>query len=278
MKRILGLMAISVFFLLAFAGIFVRAAYLQESAPKIVDIPESEVAQHRIGTRGPIYVSSRMYDAGIPPGFPPGELELVISTSGRVVSAKKTGRLETYFSHHLLDAAKTWKYKPFQVDGRPVIARIRETIEVKPLERRVAVSVPFPKIQDWNTLRITLARTNCYGMCPTYTIEIHGDGTVLYEGEGGVAVEGRQRGAISKEALQELVEVFRKADYFSLADGYISFTTDDATHTTSISFDDKAKWVVNYIGSDVGMPRSVSELEAAIDRLSGASKWVMKQP
>jgi hypothetical protein len=32
-------------------------------------------------------------------------------------------------------------------------------------------------------LRITLNRSVCYGKCPAYKIEIHGDGTVLYDGE-----------------------------------------------------------------------------------------------
>ena len=277
MKRILAQMAISVFLLLAFAGLFVRAAQPQESAPKPVDIAEAEVVEHRIGTRGPIYVSGRMYYLSNPPGFPPVVLELVIGSSGKVVSAKGVGRFE-YFEEKLFAAARTWEYKPFQVAGRPVVARIRETIDVLPFEQRAATQIPFPEIRDWNSLRITLTRTPCYGMCPSYTVEIHGDGTVLYEGKSGVGVKGPQRGAISKAAVQELVEIFRKADYFSLADGYISFTTDNPTQTTSISFDDKAKWIVNYIGSDVGMPRIVSELEIAIDRLSGASKWVKKQP
>jgi hypothetical protein len=278
MNRIPHRIAVRAVFLFAAFGPCVTGVSSQVAAAKPVDIAEAEVIKHRIGTRGPIYVSSRMYDAGIPPGFPPLELELVISSSGQVVSTTETNRMVSYFAYKLPAGARTWRYKPFQVAGRPVIARIRETIAVLPLERRAETHIAFPEIQDWNSVRITLTRSPCYGMCPAYTIEIHGDGSVLYEGESNVGVKGPQRGLISKETVRELVGVFRKADYFSLADGYISFITDNPTYTTAISFDDKAKWVVNYIGSDVGMPRIVYELEMAIDRLSGASKWVKKRP
>ena len=49
------------------------------------------------------------------------------------------------------------------------------------------VNAAFPEIHDWNTLRITLSRSGCYGRCPVYKVEIHGDGTVLYDGKVNVA-------------------------------------------------------------------------------------------
>ena len=82
--------------------------------------------------------------------------------------------------------------------------------------------LPFPEIHDWNSLRITLNRSGCYGRCPAYEIEIHGDGTVLYEGKANVATKGKRTGKISHATLSDLVDVFRKADYFSLAEHYVS--------------------------------------------------------
>jgi hypothetical protein len=140
-----------------------------------------------------------------------------------------------------------------------------------------SVHVPFPEIRDWNSLRITLIRGACYGRCPTYQIEIHGDGTVLYEGKANVATKGRHTGKISHASLGELVEVFRKADYFSLAERYESGVTDNPTFVSSISFDGVTKSVLDYVGQSVGMPSTVSDVEAAIDRLSGAYQWIGRE-
>lgn len=132
----------------------------------------------------------------------------------------------------------------------------------------------FPEIQDWNTLRITLSRSGCYGRCPVYTIEVHGDGTVLYDGKINVAHKGKHTAKISHASLVELVGFFRKADYFSLRDRYVSGITDNPAYETSISFDGLSKSVLDYVGQTVGMPPTVSDVEAAIDLLSGTSKWV----
>ena len=75
----------------------------------------------------------------------------------------------------------------------------------------------------------------------------------------------------------KLVGTFRNADYFSLASGYISGVTDSPTYVSSISFDGLSKSVVDYVGRDAGMPPSVSDVEAAIDRLSGAFNWARRK-
>ena len=137
-----------------------------------------------------------------------------------------------------------------------------------------SVHVPFPEIRDWSSLRITLNRSACYGKCPTYEIEIHGDGTVLFDGKENVAITGRHTAKIPHGSLVELVDVFRKADYFSLAERYAAGVTDYPTYVSSISFDGVSKSVLDYVGRRAGMPPSVSGVEAAIDHLSGAYKWI----
>jgi hypothetical protein len=44
---------------------------------------------------------------------------------------------------------------------------------------------------------------------------------------------------------------------------------------TNLGHDDGvSKSVLDYVGRDAGMPAGVSDVEAAIDRLSGASTWI----
>jgi hypothetical protein len=145
------------------------------------------------------------------------------------------------------------------------------------LEPHSNVNAAFPEIHDWNTLRITLSRHGCYGRCPTYEVEIRGDGTVLYDGKFNVAAKGKHTAKVSHASLVELVDFFRKANYFSRSDRYVSGVTVNPAYETSLSFDGMSKSVLDHVGQSVGMPSTVSDVEAAVDRLSGASKWVGRQ-
>jgi len=244
---------------------------VQDSNPTI-EVLAAEAAEHRIGTRGPIYTNLGQGELALT--LEPVILEVVVGTDGKTLDAIKTSG---FIFGDLTLLWKTWQYKPFERNGHPVVAKVRESVAVLPIRKRSEVHIPFPEIHDWNSLRITLSRSGCYGMCSTYDIEIHGDGTVLYDGKAFVGTTGRERVKISQPSLVKLVDVFRKADYFSLADGYVSGVTDLPTCASSISFDGLSKSVLDYEGRDVGMPPGVSDVQAAIDQLSGASKWVRRK-
>jgi ankyrin repeat protein len=138
-----------------------------------------------------------------------------------------------------------------------------------PPELTVTRHVPFPKVKDWKSVKITLARTA--GQLK-YSVEIHGDGTVLYKGQDFVVFTGSHRGAVPQANVIDLVKSFEQADYFSLRDEYLLGGT-NATITTSIEFDGRRKQVVDSLGVGMGMPTSVRELEKSITVLSGALRW-----
>lgn len=137
-----------------------------------------------------------------------------------------------------------------------------------------AHEVPFPPVVDLNTLRITLERWPCFGDCPIYKVEIRGDGTVHYRGDGNVAISGRHRTTISKAAIDQLLVAFRKARFFSLLDTYRAEITDSSFYFISIAFDGHKKKVEDYVGLMVGMPKVVAELEEAIDSTAGTDRWI----
>jgi len=234
-----------------------------QDSKSTVEILETEAAEHRIGDRGPIYTNlgNEHFTA---------KCEVTVGTDGKAVSA----RMSAGFLGDLTPLCKTWQYKPFEQNGQPVAAKVRESVTILPIGERLETHVPFPEIHDWNSLRITLSRGGCYGMCSTYELEIHVDGTVSYYGQAFVGTTGKQKGKISYASLVKLVDTFRQADYFSLASGYASGVTDSPTYVSSISFDGRSKSILDYVGRDAGMPPGVSDVEAAIDRLSGTSKWV----
>ena len=143
-----------------------------------------------------------------------------------------------------------------------------------PTERRPEPKIEFPAIKDWNSLRITMARTVCFGTCPSYRVEIHGDGTVLYRGDNFTAVKGERRGTISPGAVKSLFKKFRRAEFFWLFDRYTASVTDLPSCELTLSFDGHDKAVLDYAGQMVGMPAVVRDLEQAVDETAGTNRWV----
>jgi Domain of unknown function (DUF6438)/Ankyrin repeats (3 copies) len=133
--------------------------------------------------------------------------------------------------------------------------------------------MPFPAVHDWNSVAISLHRSGCYSICPTYVVEVHGNGEVFYEGYAAVAFTGHHRASVSQANVLELLRLFERADFFSLRDRYMAPISDHPTFTTSIEIEGVRKQVDDYAGRQAGMPAAVSELEDAIDRLAGAERW-----
>lgn len=139
-------------------------------------------------------------------------------------------------------------------------------------DSRPAQRTPFPAITDWSTLRIRLLRTPCLGRCPAYSVEINGDGTVVYEGEHFVAQQG-VRARISEVAVRRLYDAFVRAEFFWTFDEYRSPVTDFPTTIVTLSFDGRSKTVLDYAGTFEGMPKEIAELEDAIDAAAGTRQW-----
>lgn len=199
-------------------------------------------------------------------------LKIVVTPIGTVESVTPVSGSKEWYSEATA-LAMTWQYKPFERGGIPVYASFPSWVLIVPSERRPDQHTPFPEIKDWSSVRITLRRTGCFGTCPSYSLTIFGDGTILYKGDRYVRYCGEDRGHIPAVIVLQLVNAFRGADYFNLFDRYESNLTDFPTYITSIAFDDKAKSVVDYDGVHTGMPEVVDDLENSIDRLAGPTIW-----
>ena len=57
-----------------------------------------------------------------------GKLEVVIDESGAVESVAMTGPVSNTYDRLAITAAKTWKFKPATVDGKPV--KFRKVVQV----------------------------------------------------------------------------------------------------------------------------------------------------
>ena len=139
---------------------------------------------------------------------------------------------------------------------------------------RPSVRTPFPEIKNWNSLVIGLERSACYGTCPVYRVEIHGDGTVVFVGERFVAVTGESQERVPLSTVRQLFAQFRSADYFWSFDRYAANATDLPVYATSIAFDGQSKSIVDYAGRMIGMPSELIALEDDIDRAANTGKWI----
>jgi hypothetical protein len=118
---------------------------------------------------------------------------------------------------------------------------------------------------------IILERTGCLGSCPDYTVTIHGDGTVLYEGRYDVRFVGTRKTTIPPSAVQKLIQRLREKDFFSWEEkDYVCL--DFSQVGISVILNGRSKRVIE--GCE--QPGKVLNLADEIDRISGAKRWVGK--
>ena len=129
---------------------------------------------------------------------------------------------------------------------------------------------------DMSNVEITLRRGVCYGYCPDYTVTIGGDGQVRYEGRAFVNVRGERTATIPREDVAGLLRRFDEIDFENLQDSYRGQVTDLPTYTVTLTRDGRTKRVVDYAGTQAGMPRSVRDLQDEIDRVAGTAQWVLR--
>ena len=133
--------------------------------------------------------------------------------------------------------------------------------------------VPFPEVKDWSSVRITLDRDLCGPVCPAYAVELHGDGTVVFQ-ERNCETGFNRPERISQAAVEALLAKFRAANFLSLRDQYVRGDAFDfPTVTLSLSYDGVSKTVIDYAGELKGMPLVVRDLQNAIDETAQTARW-----
>ena len=132
---------------------------------------------------------------------------------------------------------------------------------------------------DLSNVNITMFRGACFGACPIYYLEIHGDGQVIYRGYEYVNVTGEHTSSIPVDTVRELVRQFDNSRYYDLNDRYDQVDrTDQATVVTSISKDGTFKSVYDYLGTHLLTELvKLRQLENMIDQATNSSQWVGPQ-
>lgn len=130
---------------------------------------------------------------------------------------------------------------------------------------------------DLKTLTVRLERTGCYGNCPAYTVTVHGDGRVEYDGKGHVKEKGAQEGRVEPDTIKALAKEFAKAKFLTLSEDYSGenctrYCTDMPTAVTELNLKEVNHRVKHYYGCG-GPPKALFDLESAIDKLANTERW-----
>lgn len=237
------------------------------SAQEPATVLPSDIYIHSIGEGGLIH-SSTVSESSEPLNI---TLKIIVDEQGKVISAHAIdGPRKFYKQAEQIELRR--RFKPFEKNDKPVRVTFEDYVSIVPPEKWASPRVPFPAVKNLNSLRIHLERGNCFG-CVGYSVDIHGDGQVEFDGGLGMLTPGHHHSRISKQAVLDLVASFRRADYFSLLDHYVYQIADSQRIATSIEFDGQKKSVLDYVGTWCGLPEVVKQLEDSIDELAGTEKW-----
>jgi hypothetical protein len=134
----------------------------------------------------------------------------------------------------------------------------------------LAFITALPAVAIQESIRITLERTACFGTCPVYSVAIHEDGRVVYEGRQYVRESGTHTWRIDATAVRALAAEIDKAGFFEMKNEYTAPITDQPTTYTTVTIGSRTKRIKDYYGA----PTALKEIEARIDTVAGTQPHV----
>jgi Domain of unknown function (DUF6438) len=123
------------------------------------------------------------------------------------------------------------------------------------------------------------ANDNDLSCCPAYSVAVDENGTVVYNGIGGVKARGERVHSIPVGAVRDLVAGFFRVNFFSLQDRYTSKklpngnseTVDHSNATTiSIDIDGKKKSIYIFYGA----PQELMDLQRKLYEVTQIAQYV----
>jgi len=152
---------------------------------------------------------------------------------------------------------------------------VRMQPEVKTSDCPVEGTHPLPPAVAQPSDSVQLERTNCFGPCPVYSVQIRADGQVIWNGKGSVLVVGHDTATIKPSDARALIEKFRTADFWGLCSSYAAMVSDGSTVITTLHLGDQERRVSNYFDT---APSWLQPLENEIDTAADTHRWIHGDP
>jgi len=211
---------------------------------------------------------------GVSSGFNQITLTLTVSPTGDVMDADPHGDPDELKHWPQIQAeVHQWKFIPFKENGAAVTAKVEEYINLVPPERLPKIHVTPPTIKPNSKVTITLERTGGLGGGPSYTVTVSTEG-IVFDGWSFPVGRERRTDSVDADAVRDLARKFVAADFYSMDSSYVAGVTDNPTYILSIAVDGRKKVVKDYVGSWVGMPEVITDLEDEVDVLARTQQWI----
>ena len=115
------------------------------------------------------------------------------------------------------------------------------------------------------------------GIGPDYSLTIHGNGKVIYDGVENVKIKGMVESSISNDKFISLLSKFKESGFFNLSNNYIGDLIGRPYTVLSISVPkddgDIVTKSIKYHHDDNNVPKEVKILEDKIDEIVGSNRW-----
>jgi hypothetical protein len=131
---------------------------------------------------------------------------------------------------------------------------------------------------DLKASTIRLQRTGGFsGDRPVYSVTIHGDGRLEYEGKENVQERGLREGRVEAEEINAVFRELADARFFTMAKEYFRADCERyCTHTAMAATDVTVKGVTHRVVHRYGCaaaPKALFKVEAAIDKAAKIERW-----
>jgi hypothetical protein len=136
-------------------------------------------------------------------------------------------------------------------------------------------SVADPSHRD--SVTVELSRGPCLGLCPTYSVRVHGNGSVEYTGAGHVRERGKATATLSADQVTTILEKLDSVGFFGIEDSAFAWAFDTAGIAVVVSVDG----ITHRVSSDQAATGPKSGTQARfvqvaneIDQIIGSRRWV----
>jgi len=122
--------------------------------------------------------------------------------------------------------------------------------------------------------------------CPSYTVSIHGDGRVVYEGRQNVENLGQREAKIDPERVLELLKQIYSVGFFSMSDDYtysqgvmmfqgeVVETKNVVTDTSATAISVSIEHYQKRIAWSTLTPEALLTIRSRIKEVSGVDRWI----
>ena len=116
---------------------------------------------------------------------------------------------------------------------------------------------------------IKMEKTNCYGRCPVYSLEIRGNGKVLLEGKENLSKIGKYILRIDEDEIARVIKAIDESGFWGMNDEYDGRVTDLPSTYISVEYNGKSK----SIKSRFKAPKELDDLEDLLSEYLQRFGW-----